>query len=355
MSNSNKKKNNANKSANNSSKKTNTNKPAKNASGNTNTNKPATNTSGNTNINKPVINVSENENIDNTTTKEIEIENVTGNINETVDDASKDSGNSKTQAEKSNKSYKLELKYDSKKQDNKGGKSKVNVSVNGKSVGKSKKPQSTTAEKKTYPLVSPRFVLTCDTYLEASFESPWTIKRHMTKRDVKAGKKINTEEVLGTITISKPDLYEVVDVTYEFNKKLYIDEYVEIFKTIFEAASRISNVSHFRVCTTDIPEDIEETLWQLDFKGDPLDRDYLIKPADVVSWTLVLMYGGMLFGLIIGVAIDRLGIGYGYGVLFGILIGTLVDRSGRKQQKALWEGRIKNASMNRTDSKSEYI
>ncbi|MCR4642382.1 MAG: glycine zipper family protein [Lachnospiraceae bacterium] len=181
---------------------------------------------------------------------------------------------------------------------------------------------------------SKNVVFTSGEVKETCFDRPWTISRK------------HTGDVVGTLTIAEPDEFEITESIYDFTGELNVDEYTEIIRAVNDCIihSRFENVSYIKINAEDINTDIEEALWRLEFKVDPIDRQYMLWECPVDRYMELYLCLGMAMGAAVGGAVGNIGISMSIGMVLGVALGSAMDSSHKKTRDSLYQKRVDAAS-----------
>ena len=181
---------------------------------------------------------------------------------------------------------------------------------------------------------SNNFVFTAGEVKEVCFNQPWTISRK------------HTNDVVGTVTITEPDEFEITEALYDFTKELNVDEYTEIIQAVNNCIInyKFENVSYIKIDAEDINNDIEEALWRLEFKGDPIDRKYMLWECPEDRYMALYLCIGVAIGAAIGGITGNPGTSISIGMVLGMALGTAFDESHKKTRDTLYKKRVDAAS-----------
>ena len=181
---------------------------------------------------------------------------------------------------------------------------------------------------------SKNFVFTAAEVKETYFNQPWTISCKL------------TGDIIGTVTLTAPDEFEIAEAIYDFTKELNVDEYTEIIRTVNNCLIHFKSdkVSYVKIKAEYTNNDIEEALWRLEFKLDPIDKQYILWESPEDRYMSLYLCIGLAIGAAIGGITRNPGISISIGMVLGLALGTALDNSNKENRDKLYQKRVDAAS-----------
>ena len=90
--------------------------------------------------------------------------------------------------------------------------------------------------------------------------------------------------------------------------------------------------------------EVKEVLWRLEFKGDPIDRKYMLWECPEDRYMALYLCLGVAIGAAVGGITGNPGTSISIGMVLGMALGTAFDESHKKTRDTLYKKRVDAAS-----------
>lgn len=176
-----------------------------------------------------------------------------------------------------------------------------------------------------------------------TFDMPWEVRRRLSRKDAKTGKRVDTEKVIGSVCFSDPDQYKCSGMSLQFEEALTKDEYFELLNGIMSYADTEDRMTFARIEKSKASDNQQllEALEQMGFEDDPLDEEYLIYEDPITSWGPIYMCFGLAIGMSIGGSQGHQSVGMCLGMAIGgLMLGNAMSSSAKSTRGKLKEARV---------------